>query len=73
MRKEKKTMKVESIHAARDEALFESLEDNQLALSLLLAVKDSRNIQLRSREEVAIEEEDFWTQAEEANAIDPVG
>lgn len=66
-------MRVESIHAARDEALFESLEDNQLALSLLLAVKDSRNIQLRSREEVAIEEEDFWTQAEEANAIDPVG
>lgn len=38
---------------------------------LLLAAQDARYI--REQEEAAIDEEDFWTQAEEANAIDPIG
>ncbi len=39
----------------------------------LLATREARDILARAQEEAAIEAEDFWTQAEEANAIDPVG
>ena len=40
---------------------------------LLLASQGARNLETRVQEEVAIDAEDFWTQAEEANAIDPIG
>jgi len=43
------------------------------ALSLLLALEEARNLQRRAQEEAAIEAEDILTQAEEANALDPVG
>jgi hypothetical protein len=42
-------------------------------LSLLLALEEARNLQRRVREEAAIEAEDILMQAEEANALDPVG
>ena len=42
-------------------------------LSLLLALEEARDIQRRGQEEAAIEAEDILMQAEEANALDPVG
>ena len=42
-------------------------------LSLLLALREARDLQRRAQEEAAIEAEDILTQAEEANALDPVG
>lgn len=43
------------------------------ALLLLLATQSATDIQTRAREEAAIDAEDILTQAEEANALDPVG
>ena len=40
---------------------------------LLFAAQDVRNIQTRAQEDAAIDAEDILTQAEEANAMDPVG
>ncbi len=37
----------------------------------LLASREVRDI--RAQEETAIDAEDFWTQAEEACAVDPIG
>ena len=42
-------------------------------LSLLLALEEARELQRRAQEEAAIEAEDILMQAEEANALDPVG
>ncbi len=43
-------------------------------LSLLLALEEATNIRRRAQEEeAAIEAEDILAQAEEANALDPVG
>jgi hypothetical protein len=39
----------------------------------LFAAQDVRNIQTRAQEDAAIDAEDILTQAEEANAMDPVG
>ena len=41
------------------------------ALSRLLASRELRDT--RAQEEAAIDAEDFWTQAEEACAVDPIG
>jgi hypothetical protein len=41
------------------------------ALLCLLASQELRDT--RAQEEAAIEAEDFWTQAEEACAVDPIG
>jgi len=45
----------------------------RMLLLLLLATQDARDIQKRSQEDAAIDAEDFWTQAEEACAVDPIG
>ncbi len=42
-------------------------------LSLLLALGEATDLQRRAQEEAAIEAEDILMQAEEANALDPVG
>ena len=42
-------------------------------LLFLLAARDARNLQTRAQEDAAIDAEDILTQAEEANAMDPVG
>jgi hypothetical protein len=42
-------------------------------LVLLLATQDARSIQTRAQEDAAIDAEDILTQAEEANALDPIG
>jgi hypothetical protein len=59
------------IDAARDRALSAYPIGDEEKFLLLLAAQDARYI--REQEEAAIDEEDFWTQAEEANAIDPIG
>ena len=42
-------------------------------LSFLLALREARDLHRRAQEEAAIEAEDILMQAEEANALDPVG
>jgi len=42
-------------------------------LLLLLANENTRAVQTRAQEDAAIEAKDILTQAEEANAFDPVG
>ncbi len=44
-----------------------------VTLSLLLALEEARDLQRRAQEEAAIDAEDILMQAEEANALDPVG
>ena len=62
-------MTINVIEAARDRGLFASpIGDEE---TFLLAARDASY--LREQEEAAIDEEDFWTLAEEANAIDPIG
>jgi hypothetical protein len=39
---------------------------------LLLAAQEARDTQRRA-EEAAIDAEDYWTQAEEACAVEPIG
>ncbi|HEX2741592.1 MAG TPA: hypothetical protein VHM69_14200 [Rubrobacter sp.] len=59
------------IDAARDEGSFATLEGGGRAWLRLLASQEARH--LREKEEAAIEAEDYWEQAEEACAIDPIG
>ncbi len=47
--------------------------NGERTLSLLLALGEARDLQRRAQEEAAIEAEDILAQAEEANALDPVG
>ena len=49
--------------------------DDKRTLLLLLAVQSAEEIEAsgRAREDAAIDAEDILTQAEEANALDPVG
>ena len=66
-------MTINIIDAARDRDLSAHPTGDEQTLLLLLAAQGARNLETRAQEEVAIEAEDFWTQAEEANAIDPIG
>ena len=63
-------MTINVIEAARDRNLSAHPIGDEETLLLLLAARDARYV--REREEATIDEEDFWTQAEEANAIDPM-
>lgn len=64
-------MTINVLDAARDP--FAAPAGSERTLLLLLASQGARDIHTRAQEEAAIDEEDFWTQAEEANAIDPIG
>jgi len=64
-------MTIYVIVVARDRGLSASPTGDEETFLLLLATQHARYI--REQEEAAIDEEDFWTQAEEANAIDPIG
>ena len=59
--------------AATGEAPFAAPTGDERKLLLLLAVQNARDIRTRSQEDAAIDAEDILTQAEEANAFDPVG
>jgi hypothetical protein len=56
--------------ARDDDALALTREVKQVLLRLLASreVRDTR-----TQEEAAIDAEDFWTQAEEACTVDPIG
>ncbi len=47
--------------------------NGERTLSLVLALKEAKDLQRRVQEEAAIDAEDILMQAEEANALDPVG
>jgi hypothetical protein len=66
-------MAINVTKAATGKGPFATPEDGQRTLLLLLAIQGARDIQRRAQEEAAIDAEDFWTQAEEACAVDPVG
>jgi hypothetical protein len=64
-------MTINLIGTARDNDPLPLTGEVKQALLRLLAsqkVKDTR-----AQEEAAIDAEDFWTQAEEACAVDPIG
>ena len=56
---------------ARDSGPFALTGEVEQALLRLLASREVRDT--RTQEETAIDAEDFWTQAEEACAVDPIG
>jgi hypothetical protein len=64
-------MTINVIDVARDTSAPPRSGDQTLLL--LLAAQGARGIQTHAQEEAAIDAEDFWTQSEEANAIDPIG
>jgi hypothetical protein len=68
---EEETMAINLIDAARDNDPFSLTGEGQQALLRLLASQKVSDT--RAQEEAAIDAEDFWTQAEEACAVDPIG
>jgi hypothetical protein len=64
-------MTINSTGTAKDnDPLAVSVEVEQVLLRLLA----SRQVwDARTQEETAIDAEDFWTQAEQACAVDPIG
>lgn len=66
-------MTINIIGTARDRDPSSPPIGDEQTLFLLLASQGAGNMRTSMLEEAAIDEEDFWTQAEEANAIDPIG
>ena len=64
-------MTIGVMDAARDEGAFAGPAESGRAWLRLLASQEARYT--REREQEAIEAEDYWEQAEEACAIDPIG
>ncbi len=61
------------IDATRDKDFFVPPGGGEWTLLLLLVTRQAKDIHTRAQEESTIDTEDFWTQAEEANAVDPIG
>ena len=68
---EEETMTVDFIDRARENGPFASPGGDERALVRLLTIQEARYA--REQEEAAIEDEDFWEQAEEACSVDPIG
>jgi len=64
-------MTINLIDPVREQRSFASPGEGEIELLCLLASQEARYI--REQEEAAIETEDFWGQAEEACAVDPIG
>ncbi len=64
-------MAINLIGTVRDNDLFVLAGGVEQALLGLLASQEVRDT--RVQEEAAIDAEDFWTQADEACAVDPIG
>ena len=62
-----------AIEATVGNGSFATSGSGERTVLLLLSAKDARYIQTRAQEDAAIDAEDILTQAEEANAFDPVG
>jgi hypothetical protein len=64
-------MTINLIGSARDNDPHALAGEVEQALLRLLASRELRDT--RAQEEAAIEAEDYWGQAEEACAVDPIG
>ncbi len=64
-------MTINLIGSARDNDPLALTGEVEQVLLRLLANRELRDT--RAQEEAAIDAEDFWTQAEEACAVDPIG
>ena len=64
-------MTIGLVDSARDESAFVSPTERGRAWLRLLASQEVRYF--REREDTAIEAEDYWEQAEEVCAVDPIG
>jgi hypothetical protein len=64
-------MTINLTDATRDNDPFALTGEGEQALLRLLASQKVRDT--RAQEEATIDAEDFWTQAEEACAVDPIG
>jgi hypothetical protein len=56
---------------AKDKDTLELIVEAEQALLRLFASQEARDTP--AQEEAAIDAEDFWTQAEEACSVDPIG
>jgi len=65
-------MTINLIGPAREQRSLASPGEGELGLLRLLFSQEARYIR-QQEEEAAIEAEDFWSQAEEGCAMDPVG
>jgi hypothetical protein len=68
---EEETMTIKLTGTARDDDPLALTREVKQVLLRLLASREVRDT--RTQEEAAIDAEDFWTQAEEACAMDPIG
>ena len=65
-------MTIDVVDAARENGhYFTPPREGERTLARMLAMQEARYV--REREEAAIEAEDYWGQAEEACAVDPIG
>ena len=64
-------MTIDLIGAAKEKGSFAPLREGERAWLRLFASQEARYI--REQEQAAIEAEDYWGQAEEACAVDPIG
>jgi hypothetical protein len=64
-------MTIKLTGTARDDDPLALTREVKQVLLRLLASREVRDT--RTQEEAAIDAEDFWTQAEEACAMDPIG
>jgi hypothetical protein len=62
---------VDVIDSAREQRTLASLGEGERTWLRFLASQEARHI--REQDEAAIEAEDYWGQAEEAYAVDPIG
>jgi hypothetical protein len=66
-------MTTSSTNSATGDMPFVDPRGDARELSLLLTLEDAHNLRTHSIEDAATDAEDILTQAEEANALDPVG
>ncbi|HSL01592.1 MAG TPA: hypothetical protein VK869_14750 [Rubrobacteraceae bacterium] len=66
-------MTTNAINSATGDMPFLDPRGDERELSLLLTLEDAHNLRTHSIEDAAIDAEDILSQAEEANALDPVG
>jgi hypothetical protein len=68
---EEETMTIDFIDAASEQGTFAPLGEDERTWLRFLASQEARYI--REQDEEAIEAEDYWGQADEACAVDPLG
>jgi hypothetical protein len=64
-------MTIDLIDPAREQKSFAPLREGERRWLRFIASQEARHV--REQEEAAIEAEEYWGQAEEACAVDPIG